>query len=161
GSCLRLLRLGLGGLGLGLFLVFLLLSLLIALVSLVRLLGLFADRLAHRHAVVEAEHDDDDVRLLGGEDLLCRGRPIIRFALGLIADQARIVLGLADHAHVGLLGVGIFESVGEPVRHAVAHHHDVAFGNGLALLRRRRLGEILVDALGLLLLERLEEIAAK
>src|SRR6185312_2660092 len=48
---------------------------------------------------------------------------------------------------------------GEPIRHAVAHHHHVALGDGVALLRRGRLGEILVDAFRRLLLVWREEIA--
>ena len=82
-------------------------------------------------------------------------------ALGLIFDQAGGVLGLADHAHVGLLDIGVLEAIGEPVGHAVAHHHHIALGHAFALLRRRRLGEILIDALGRLRLEGREEIAAE
>src|SRR5262249_8502083 len=145
GRSVRLLRLGLGGLAVGLLLVFILVlvSLLVGRFVLVRFLGLFGDRLAHGHAVVETEHDDDDVGLFGRKNLLGGSRPIRRIALRLIPDQAGGVLGLADHAHVGLLGVGVLEPEGEPVGHAVAHHHDIAFGNAVALLRRRRLGEIL------------------
>ena len=67
---------------------------------------------------------------------------------------------LADHAHVRLFGIGVLKTVGEPVRHGVAEHQHVALRHGVALLRRRRLGEIL-DPLRRLLLERREQIAAE
>src|SRR5262249_22221497 len=59
---------------------------LVGLVSFVRLLGL-----AHRDAVVEAEHHHDDVGFLGREDALGGRGPVGGIALGLIADQARCV----------------------------------------------------------------------
>ena len=52
------------------------------------LVGFVGRRFAHRHAVVEPEHDDDGVGLLGGEDALGRGGPVGRVALGLIFDEA-------------------------------------------------------------------------
>ena len=69
---------------------------------------------------------------------------------------------LADHAHVRLFGIGVLEAVGEPVRHAVAEHQHVALRNDgvVALLRRRRLGEIL-DPPRRLLLEWREQVAAE
>src|SRR5207253_10445670 len=78
---------------------------------------LLGNRLADRHAIVEAEHDDDGVRLFGGEDGLGGRGPIGRFAARLILDQAGRGLVLADHAHVGLLGIGVFETIAEPVGH--------------------------------------------
>ena len=95
------------------------------------LVGLLGRRLADRDAVVEAEHDDDGVRLLGGEDALGGGGPVGRIALGLILDQAGDGLVLADHAHVGLFGIGILETVGEPVGHGVAEHQHVALRHGV------------------------------
>src|SRR6185437_5763830 len=57
------------------------------------------------------------------------------------------------------------EAVGQPVRHAVAEHHDIALrgrGGGVVLGGRRRAGEILAHhALRLLLLERREQFAAE
>ena len=98
-----------------------------------------ADRLADRDAVIEPEHDDDGVRLLGGEDALGGGGPVGRIALGLILDQAGDGLVLADHAHVGLLGIGVLETIGEPVRHGVTEHQHVALRHAVvALVRRRR-----------------------
>ena len=69
---------------------------------------------------------------------------------------------LADHAHVRPLGIGILETVGEPVSHRIAEHQHVALRRALALLRRRRLGKILADYLfRRLLLEWREKIAAE
>src|SRR5207245_2418097 len=62
------------------FLVVLLLGLLVVL--------LLDDRLAHRDAVVHAEHDDDGVGFFGGENSLGRGGPLGGIALGLVFDQA-------------------------------------------------------------------------
>ena len=112
------------------------------------LVGLFLSvscrrRLADRLAVVEAEHDDDDVRLLGGEDALRRGSPIGGLALGLILDQAGVDFVFADHAHIGLFGIGVLKAVSQPVRHRVAEHQHISLRYGLALLLRRRLGKIL------------------
>ena len=69
----------------------------------------------------------------------------------------------ADHADVRLFGVGVLKTIGEPVRHPVTEHQHVAFGYGLALLRRRRFGEVFDSfrRLLLLLLERGEQIAAE
>src|SRR5207344_164093 len=61
---------------------------------------------------------------------------------------------------VGLLDIRVLKAVGEPIRHAVAEHQHVAFRYGVALIRRRRLGEIL-DPLGRLLLEWCEQVAAE
>ena len=146
GFCIRL--------GAGVFLVALLVG---------GLVGFVGRRLAHRDAVVEAEHDDDGVRLLGGEDALGGGGPIGRLALGLILDQAGDGLVLADHAHIGLFGIGVLKTVGEPVGHGVAEHQHVTLRHGFALGRRRRPGEILARRLraALLLLERRKEVAAE
>ena len=111
---------------------------------------------------MEAEHDDDGVRLFVGEDGL-RGRgPIGGLAARLILDQAGDGLVLADHAHVGLLGIGVFQPIAEPVGHRVAEHQHVTFSHRVALGGAGRAGEILARRLrGLLLLEWLKEIAAK
>jgi hypothetical protein len=45
----------------------------------------------------------------------------------------------ADHAHVRLFGIGVFKTIGEPVRHGVAENKDVALGYSVAFLGRRRL----------------------
>ena len=69
---------------------------------------------------------------------------------------------LADHAHVGLFGVGVLKAIGEPVGHGIAEHQHVTLGHGVALGGRRRPGEILAWRLrGLLLLERRKEVAAE
>ena len=83
--------------------------------------------------------------------------------LGWYLIRPETVLCLADHAHVGLFGVGVLEAIGEPVRHGVAEHQHVALRHGVvALLRRRRLGKILDPLrLLLLLLERCEQVAAE
>src|SRR6185295_10797836 len=90
--------------------------------------------------------------------------PIGGLAARLILDQAGEGLVLADHAHVGLLGIGVFQAVAEPVGHGVAQNQHVTFRHAVALGRSGRAGEIL--ARGLLLgrrrlLEWLEEITAK
>src|SRR5205085_10176319 len=96
------------------FLVVLLVGLLLVL--------LFRHGLAHGDAVVEAEHDDDGVRLLGCENSLGRGGPIRRIAFGLVFDQAGNRLVLAEQAHVEALDVGILSAGADPVGHAVAEH---------------------------------------
>ena len=68
---------------------------------------------------------------------------------------------LADHAHVGLFGIGIFEAIGEPVGHGIAEHQHVTLRHGVALGRRRRPGEILARRLRRLLLEWRKEVAAE
>src|ERR1019366_4557917 len=105
--------------------------------------GFLGRRFAHRGAVVEAEYDDNGVRLLGGENTLGSGRPVGGIAFGLIFDETRGGLVLADHAHIRLLGIGIFEAVSQPVCHGIAQHQNVALRHGVALLGRRRLRKIL------------------
>ena len=74
---------------------------------------------------------------------------------------------LANHAHIRPLGIGVLQTVGEPVRHRIAEHQHVALRHSLALLRRRRLGKILrylpgrLTPSGYLLLKRLEYITAE
>jgi hypothetical protein len=122
----RLARLGLR-LGFGVLLVFV--ALFVG-----RLAVRFFDHgLAQRHAVIEPEHHDDGVGLLGGENTPGRGGPIGRIALGLIFDEAGDGLVLADHAHVRPLGIGILETRGEPVGHRIAEHQYVALRHRLAL----------------------------
>ena len=45
----------------------------------------------------------------------------------------------ADHTHLGLISIDVLEPIGEPVRNGVTEHKNVALGNNVALLRRRRL----------------------
>ena len=45
----------------------------------------------------------------------------------------------ADHTHLGLIGIDVLKPIGEPVRHGVTEHENVALGNSVALLGRRRL----------------------
>ena len=123
--------------------------------------GLICGRLAHRHAIVEPEHDHDGVGLLGGEDALGGSGPVGRIAPGLVFDQAGDGLVLADHAHIRLFGIGGLETVSEPVRHAVAEHQDVALGHRLALFRRRRLRKVLNNPARRRLLEWREQVAAE
>ena len=68
---------------------------------------------------------------------------------------------LADHAHVGLLGIGVFQAIAEPVGHGVAQHQHVTLRHRVALGGPGRAGEILARRLRGLLLEWLKEIAAK
>src|SRR5439155_15182950 len=83
-------------------------------------------------------------------------------AARLILDQAGRGLVLADHAHVGLLGIGVFETIAEPVGHGVAQYQHVTFRHRVALGGSRRTREILARRLlRRLLLEWLKEIAAK
>ena len=58
------------------------------------LVALFGRRLAQRHAVVDAEHDDDDIRIFGRENAFGCGGPVGRLALGLILDQSGGILAL-------------------------------------------------------------------
>ena len=124
---------------------------------------LLGDRLADRHAIVDAEHDDDGVGLFVGEDALGGRGPIGGLAARLILDQAGEGLVLADHAHVGLLGIGVFQAIAEPVGHGVAEHQHVTFGHACRAWRARARGKNPGAALAglLLLLEWREEIAAE
>ena len=45
----------------------------------------------------------------------------------------------ADHAHVRLFGIGVFKTIGEPVRHGVTEHQNVALRYSVVFLGRRRL----------------------
>ncbi|MEH2523457.1 hypothetical protein V1288_001366 [Bradyrhizobium sp. AZCC 2176] len=118
--------------------------------------------LADGHAVIEAEHDDDGIRLFAGEDALGSRGPVGGLAARLILNQAGDGLVLADHAHVGLLGIGIFQAIAEPVGHGVAQHQHITFRHRVTLGRPRRAGKILARRLLLRrLLERRKEIAAE
>ena len=112
---------------------------------------------------MDAEHDDDGVGLLVGEDALRGGGPIGGLAARLILDQAGHGLVLADDAHVRLLGIGVFQAIAEPVGHGVAEHQHVTFSHGVTLGGAGRAGKILARRLRglLLLLEWREEIAAE
>jgi hypothetical protein len=114
----------------------------------VLLVGLFVRRLAvgflsrwltDRDPVIEPEHDDNDVRGFGGKNAFGGGGPIGRIALRLIFDQAGCVFRFSDHAHVGLFGIGVFKTIGEPVRHGVTEHKNVALRYSGTLIGRRRL----------------------
>ena len=105
---------------------------------------------------MQAEHHDDHAGIFLRQNAL-RGRsPIDRVALGLIPDQARNSLVLADDAHVGLFGIGFVEAVAEPVGHRVAEHEHIALGRSVALVRLRSARIILARGLAtwLLTLER-------
>ena len=97
----------------------------------------------HRGAVIEAEHDDNHVRLLGSEDALGRSGPVGGLTLGLILNETGNRLRLADHAYVGLFRIGVFQTIAQPVCHGVAEHQNVTLRYGFAFLRRRRFGKIL------------------
>ena len=101
--------------------------------------GFIGCRLADCDAVIKPEHDDNGVRFFGGENAFGGGGPIGRIAFGLVFDQAGSVFCLSDHAHVGLFGVGVFQTIGEPVRHGVTEHQNVALRYSVAFLGRRRL----------------------
>ena len=142
------LRFGLG-FGAGIFLV-------------VLLVGFLGRRLVDRDAVVEPEHDNDGFRFLGGENGLGGGGPVGRLAPRLIFDQSGIGLVPADDADLGLVGIGILEAVGKPVRHGVTQHQHIALRHGVAFFRRRSSGKVLADhPPWRLLLERGEQVAAE
>ena len=58
--------------------------------------------------------------------------------LGWYLIKPEIVLGLADHTHLRLLRVGLFETIGEPVRHPIAQDQNMTLWDPFALLGRRR-----------------------
>ena len=101
--------------------------------------GLVGARVTNRCAIIESEHHDNRIGLLRGEDAFRRRGPIGRLSLGLISDQAGDRLVPADHADVRLFGVGVFKTIGEPVRHGVTEHQNVALRYGFAFFGRRRL----------------------
>ena len=101
--------------------------------------GFFGCRLADCDAVIKPEHDDNGVRFFGGENAFGGGGPIGRIALRLILDQARDCLVFADHTHLRLIGIDVLKPIGEPVRHGVTEHKNVALRYSVALLGRRRL----------------------
>jgi hypothetical protein len=98
--------------------------------------------LADRLAIVVADHHDDELRLLGGDDLARHLRPL-NVAARVVADEAGIGAMLAHDRDLGLLGKCVLEPVGQPVRVGVAHHHDG--GGGLRLLLRWRRRARIVD----------------
>jgi len=105
--------------------------------------GLSDRGLADRDAIVEAEHDDDDIGLFRSEDAFCRGGPVRGLTLRLVLNESGRGLVFPDHAHVGLFGVGVFQSGGQPVGHAVADYQHVVFGDRLPLGCRRRSRKVL------------------
>ena len=88
------------------------------------------DALADRLTVVEPDHHDDEIRLLGGDDLARRLRPVLRFVARIVADQARDGAVLADDAELRRLAQRIFQTVGQPVGHGIAEHQNVLVGCG-------------------------------
>ena len=82
--------------------------------------------LADRLAVVKPHHHDDEIRLLGRDDLARGLRPIRRLGARLVAQQAGIGAVLAGDAELGRFAERVFETVGEPVRHGIAEHQNVA-----------------------------------
>ncbi len=94
---------------------------------------LFTDQLA----VVVADHHDDELGLLGRYDLARHLRPLV-LAAPAVADEPGIGAMLAHDGDVGVLGVGVFEAVSEPVGIGVAHDHDAGGGVGLLLRRTGR-----------------------
>src|SRR5262249_2584217 len=103
-----------------------------------RAVGFLSRRLADRDTVVEPEHHDNGVWVFGGKNAFCGGGPVGRIAPGLVFDQAGGVFRLSDHAHVWLFGIGVFKTIGEPVRHGVTEHKNVALRYSVAFLGRRR-----------------------
>src|SRR4029077_4001969 len=95
--------------------------------------GFLADRLT----VVVADHHDDEVRFLGGDELARHLRPFDIAPL-IVADQAGIGAMLADDPDLRFFREGIFKPVGQPVGVAVAYHHDGGGGFGLLLRGWRR-----------------------
>jgi hypothetical protein len=93
-------------------------------------------------AIVVADHHDDQLGFVGGDDLARHLRPL-DVAAGVVADEAGIGAMLAHDRNLGLLRKCVLEPVGQPVRVGVAHHHDR--GGGLRLLLRRRWRARIVD----------------
>src|SRR5262245_7798060 len=93
--------------------------------------------LADRLAIVVADHHDDELGFLGGDDLARHLRPL-DVAARVVADEAGIGAMLAHDRNLGFLGKCVLEPVGQPVRVAIAHHHDRGGGLRLFLRRRRR-----------------------
>ena len=88
--------------------------------------------------VVAPEHHDGDIgfaRAVG--DLLRRLGPIVKIS----AHEAGAFLGFVQHADLGNVLEGFFESVGEHVAERVAHHHHEEIG-----LDRRRFAAVGVGA---------------
>ena len=102
------------------------------------LVGLFGQiALADVLAVADAEHHDHVVGLLLREDI-ARDVPPVEIAFRLVAQQAGIYLVLTDDGDFRRVRKRVFQSIGEPVGHAVAHHHDRRRGRGCIRIRLAR-----------------------
>src|SRR5262245_43060863 len=71
--------------------------------------------LADRMTIVVSDHHHDDLGFLDSDSLARRLRPV-EIAARVIADEAGIGTVFAHDADIGIIGVCIFKSVGEPVR---------------------------------------------
>src|SRR5262249_22641224 len=91
-------------------------------------------------AIVVSDHHDDELGLLGSDDLAHHLRPFAIAAL-IVPDETRIGAMFAHDADVGFLRKGILKPVGKPIRVRIAHHHNL--DRSLSLDRRAP------DALGL------------
>src|SRR5262249_41463249 len=89
---------------------------------------------------VVSDHHDDELGLLGSDDLTRRLRPV-DIAAPVIADETGIGAMLAHDADIGIIGVCIFKPVGEPVRVRVSHDDD--FDGGVLARRGRRCARVI------------------
>jgi hypothetical protein len=86
--------------------------------------------LANLLTVVETDHHDDELRPLRCDEFARDLRPF-DVALGIVTHQPGIGAVLAHDPEFRLLRKSVFESVGEPVRHAVSQHeHGRRDGGG-------------------------------
>ena len=88
------------------------------------LVGLFGQiTLADILAVADAEHHDHVIGLFLREKI-ARDVPPVEIAFRLVAQQPGMNLVLADDADFRRVRKRVLQSIGEPIGHAVAHHHD-------------------------------------
>ncbi len=102
--------------------------------------SLFADGLA----IVVSDHHDDELGLLGRDNLARHLRPFAIAAL-IVADETGSGAVFAHDADLGLLGKGIFKPVGNPVGVGIAHHHDL--DRGILARRGRRSVRVILGPL--------------
>src|SRR4029077_381481 len=92
--------------------------------------------------VADTEHHHNEIRLLLSEDV-ARNMPPIEIALRLVSQQSRVQFVCADNGTFRRIREGVFQSVGKPVGHGVAHDDNRGRRrNGIRLcfrlFRRRR-----------------------
>src|SRR5262245_19933022 len=78
-------------------------------------------------AIVVSDHHDDELGLLGSDNLARHLRPFAIAAL-IVADETRIGVMFACDSDIGFLRKGILKPVGKPVSVRIAHHHNLDRG---------------------------------